>query len=105
MVGVEPGVVDIGLRSLPLGVGIRLGVVLPPLGVVLPPLGVVLPPLVGRRLRAPNVKLLVASLYMFGEEEEMPLAALNPLGPLGGREAVGSSFLEEGVLVRSLGDT
>lgn len=87
--GLDPGVVEVGLRSPLCGVGMRLGVVLPPLGV-------------GRRLR--GGRLLEGSLYMFGEEDEMFLAPRNPLGPLGGRDAVGGSTLlglaEPGVLVR-----
>lgn len=97
MAGLAPGVVDIGRRNPPRGVGIRLGVVRPPLGVVLPPLlGV------GRRLRDPIVKLFVGSLYILGEEDEM--FRLKPLAPLGGRDAAGSNFREVGVLVLCRGD-
>lgn len=80
--GLEPGVVEVGLRMPLCGVGMRLGVVLPPLGV-------------GRRLR-PG-RLLLGSLYMLGEEVDIFRAPRNPLGPLGGRDAVGST-LEPGVL-------
>lgn len=76
MLGLDPGVVEVGRRKPLLGVGMRLGVVLPPLGV-------------GSRLR--EGRLLVGSLYILGEEEEMVLAARSPRGPLGGSDAVGST--------------
>jgi hypothetical protein len=69
------------------------------LGVVLPPLGV------GKRLLLRLLlrggRLLVGSLYMLGEEEEIFFAPRNPLGPLGGRDVVGSNRLlvVPGVLV------
>ena len=97
--GLDPGVVDIGRRGPLRGVGIKLGVVLPPLGVVLPPLGV------GKRLRLPeDRRLFVGSEYMFGEEDDIDLAPFMPLEPLGGREAPGFSFFALGVLVFSLGE-
>lgn len=95
-----------GRRGPLRGVGIKLGVVLPPLGVVLPPLGVVLPPLgVGKRLRLPEERrLLVGSPYMLGDEADIERTPFNPLEPLGGREAVGFNFFALGVLVLSLGE-
>lgn len=88
--GLAPGVVDIGLFSPARGVGMRLGVVRPDV-------------LTGSRLREEAGRLLVGSvLYMLGEEEDMALRS--PLGPLGGREEPGLSFLEEGVFLAARGE-
>ncbi len=90
MEGLDPGVVDMGRRGPRRGVGIKLGVVRPPLGV-------------GKRLRLPeDRRLFVGSEYMFGEEEDIERTPFKPLEPLGGREAPGFTFLALGVF-RSLG--
>ena len=81
--------VDIGLRSPLRGVGMRLGVVRPPVGT-------------GKLLR--GVRLLVGSPYILGEEEEIDLIPFSPLGPLGGNDAAGLILLELGVLIRDLAD-
>ena len=98
--GLDPGVVDIGRRKPRCGVGIRLGVVLPP------PPGVLLPPLlgVGKRLRLPEKRLFLGSEYMFGEEVDIDRTPFSPREPLGGSEAPGLTFLAFGVFVSNLGE-